>query len=1199
VRSCEDDLSQRWFSVHSVTAFPELPAEVPMNRYSVFFALLVAASFAVHSPHAGESASSSGDEKKALAARRAQTQASEPVSFIQEFLAKAQPAPGEPAGTPQVLFVTVAHPTETHLAEAFDHNVEALQDGLQAAGYLFDSSWIPWTMHEPRDQFDDEKKEEEARRVEDSLPGVLLFRNKSRERNPYGDGLIVFLVTEKPTGGIALAQMEAASAILAKTKITVGKQLRILGPSFSGSLASLVPAVNGLLQAAPEVEQVFLRSGSLTGGHAAMCAVKRIASAWPRVAVDFGSTSHDYEERIAFIQDSLRRLGISQEHTAILTEGESLYGDMYEIVQSFAAEEKEGTELPPPCAVADRENDSKRHADIVHMWRVPFPRDISSVRAGYESQGLFDNYSPAEPWKRFLTLKQTEEGPGDSIRTFGGPETMAAKESVLFGISEFLKKHEIQAAIILATNEQDRYFLSQFLHVNNSGVRVVVLDPTRLFLRGATAQFRGDMFVGEFPMLPLLHDWTGKEDDRAGHVFPDDVSQGIYFAAIDLLADRTRKLRWFREYSAPNFAQDFNLPQRPPLYLVALGSSATWPVAELAKPPVTSDPSQPGSVEMPFTLFSHCPQANAGCTQPSEPAYTTSLLISRFWKTLFAAVILATAVYCFGFWYANPILSGVFASFEPSESWRFWLFKVTIPAAIAGTAFHILSWSVEIPSAAGWWRWCEVLTIVAPLAIALSAAGKALGPSQLPWHPRILLPLAAVVVALALALNVQFFLARPYSGRSTGAILNTFREMHWESGLSLLPTGMLLLLAVLFWACESANGAILLRGAPPLPKFENNVRISTQRGMEMAAIGQPAPLTWRMRWIWLAWVVAAAAVYAMHFVSHPFLEITTLESHRITQLVLAASATVSVLLLFELMQFIRLWFELRDLLRALDRVEFRRSFVPIQDFNWRSLWSFTGTSFESRRAINKAQIDCLSDLVLRHGFAKLQTAATALEDLRREYNTSDLNAISRAKFRADMRFFFSKLQEAGNEAARVLEDPSTAPQSAGAPLEYLPWQVIQCNCKEEDRFSNEAEELKKAPGWRQGAERMVCLMYIGFIHTIIGRLHTLLVSIAFMFSLIALAVAIYPFAPFAPLLASGFGLLALVAWAFFKVFKEMNEDKVLARIVSGEDGKAKGGAYSKFAEAIALPLLTLASSLLPGGAGRLLELVQTLFNHGQ
>ena len=102
-----------------------------------------------------------------------------------------------------------------------------------------------------------------------------------------------------------------------------------------------------------------------------------------------------------------------------------------------------------------------------------------------------------------------------------------------------------------------------------------------------------------------------------------------------------------------------------------------------------------------------------------------------------------------------------------------------------------------------------------------------------------------------------------------------------------------------------------------------------------------------------------------------------------------------------------------------------------------------------------------------------------------------------------------------------------------------------------------------------------------------------------MFSTMALAVTIYPFEPFSPLVFTGFLLLALIGWAFFKVFKEMDTDAILSRIVNGDDRKLQGSFYTKFAEAIALPLLTVGSSLLPGGAGRLLELAQTLFNHGQ
>jgi hypothetical protein len=68
---------------------------------------------------------------------------------------------------------------------------------------------------------------------------------------------------------------------------------------------------------------------------------------------------------------------------------------------------------------------------------------------------------------------------------------------------------------------------------------------------------------------------------------------------------------------------------------------------------------------------------------------------------------------------------------------------------------------------------------------------------------------------------------------------------------------------------------------------------------------------------------------------------------------------------------------------------------------------------------------------------------------------------------------------------------------------------------------------------------------------------------------------------------------------FFKVFSEMDTDPILSRIVNGDDRKLQGNFYMKFAEALALPLLALGSSVLPGGAGRLLSIVQTVLNHAQ
>ena len=100
------------------------------------------------------------------------------------------------------------------------------------------------------------------------------------------------------------------------------------------------------------------------------------------------------------------------------------------------------------------------------MWGLSFPRDISSLRSGYEQQGILQSRSLTQPWNKVLELSGNDESEGDTVKSFGGSSTIAVQESILFGISEFLKKHAIRAVIIAATNEEDRFFfsLNSFTH---------------------------------------------------------------------------------------------------------------------------------------------------------------------------------------------------------------------------------------------------------------------------------------------------------------------------------------------------------------------------------------------------------------------------------------------------------------------------------------------------------------------------------------------------------------------------------------------------------------------------------------------------------------------------------------------------------------------------------------------------------------
>jgi hypothetical protein len=1189
------------------------PAEVrdAMNRYTLMFAALLAASFTVHPSGGGGTDKKPSDKEKEVQVGRPGPELSDPVGIIQAFLKQTQPEqPGAPEH-PRILFAMVPHPTETHLAEAFDHNVDALQDGLQAAGYLFDSSWIPWKFHQPRDQFDDETKEETARLRENEFPGVLLFRRNRPNQDPYHEGVVVFLIGERPVGGIYRSEVQKAIEIIDKSGISLSEEIRILGPTYSGSLPSLAPVVEDLLGADKQAQSVFIRSGSFSGCGAAYRTLRLLNGLPRKVKIDLGSTNHDSSQRIAFVRSEMGRIGIDPEHIAILTEGETLYGEAYRSavrVENLVDATKANPELEKNKGIqVDEKEDSlcQKNLEISGMWSIPFPRDISSLRAGYENQGLFDSYSPEQPWKRYLNLKNEEQGEGDSVHKFGGTATVAAQESVMFGISEFLKKHDILAAMILASNEQDRYFLTQFLHANNSRVRVVVLDPTRIFLRGSTSQFRGDLFVGEFPLLPWLHDWTVGRDVMAGHIFADHTSQGIFYASIDLFADKAQPLRWYSEYSEPDWTGT-NPVLRPPMYLVALGGNATWPIAEQTPNPVSSTSTDPWQMAMPFVLFSHSLAEKSVPFLPTPPLAATTLLTVRgIWKFLFFFLAGLVVAVCIFFWCANPAARSLFSSFDPSRAARFWIFKVAIPGAVAGCAFRVMAWSVAIPASASsnavvWWRWAEAFTVLAPLVIAISAVAKAMGPNTLPWNWRMLFPAIPPAVALLAIVAPSAFGGDRFSP-DIGATLNTFREMHWESGLSLVPTAMLFLAAILIWSCQASYGSALLDAAPPLPDIPRNLRISDEQAKKIAAIGRPIPITWRAKWLWVAWFFAAMAIVLGQFRFRPFRQITTLETKSVTQLVFVVSATITILIVLDLLQFFWLWVEFRTLLHTLHRHDFKRSFVPITDFDWRSLWTFTGVSFQGRRAINSSHIEALVELARKHGLTQFEPYAAKLERMRIYYDVVEPDSVARRKFVVSRRLFFCILNEVGKQIMVLLDDPKRVPvHEAAAPKEPQPPCVLVCNCKEEaGHYQNEVEELTKIPAWQRAAERFICLMYIGFIQAIVARLHTQLISISAGFSLMVLGIAIYPFQPLSPLMLAGLVLLVVIAVTFYKVFKEMDTDPILSRIVNGDDRKLQGNFYAKYAESMALPLLTLASSLLPGGASRLLELAQTFFNQSQ
>lgn len=1152
-------------------------------------------------------------------------------AFLQRFIEKGS---NHNASLFRLMFATVPDPIDTHLAAAFDHDVSAIEDGIEDSNYFFDSSWIPWATADPYSSLADATKASAIHDAELTFPGILLFRKATYAGDgnlgeaAYNASLIVILLAEKPTEGVSICQAEHAIDLLKDKEIqySFAGPLRILGPTFSGSFASMLPTLNIL--AAPysksrrEPLHVLLRSGSVTEEEAAedMLSKLRFTPDRETLTIDLGSSVYTNESQVDFVLRQGRAWGINPNQIAVLSEDESRFGQ----------------------SVLRSRSDP---------WKLSFPRDISALRSSYERQGILEDVSPARTVRRYLKLSNEEQHEGDSVESFGGDQTVAAQESVLFGIASFLKTHDIRIVVIVATNEADRYFLSEFIHANVSDLRVVIVGATRLFLRGTTSQFWGDLFVSSFPMLPRLYEWTGGDEfgSPANHrprIFPDEGSQGIYFAARDLWAEESVPNGYRKplpDYAHPLWEQIAMQGSYPPIYISAMSNGGMWPVSDGNYVPVsrteTLAPADAGNptrnrasntnwfLRMPFPFANHfiVPMQLQG----PAPYALPKINLAHYWQLLFWVLTGLCVVYCGGTVYANPVTRSKFSYLYPTWDWRHWGLVVVLPALLSQCCFLVLMFASDLPKdIPGTYRegfiaayWSASLVPLCMLAVAVLKAlaahtasqayrqritnppppnepGFTLGDSaEFEIRPKYVGGICALALSL-IGLPIATLYLHPTRDYLINGTLNTYREMHWESGLSLVPTAFLLLLAILLWSYQAIVAIHLLHPRPRIATFDSDERVSDIRAQAIADAAEPFPSGKKSRWFWGANGIAVGSLALCWVAWSPLRSITSLEPIPVTYAILTLALIPTILLLCDIIQFLWIWAEMRGLLQALLRHPFRRSFLPIHDFSWQNIWSFSSGSFHERRKTLAGVIDAMLELARTDRTLVGEDLLDRFRKRRADYSKLDLSTISVCEYREDLRDTYEQMANIGDRVAKLYEESIRKKTADAAPEKPAPQIIVKCQSKDDDRWGEERRSLETLSPITRVYEAFLCRLLVAFVQCLLARLRTLAISIAGLFSLVGLAVAIYPFRPAHALAFIGIVLFGVVAVSLFLVFSQMDKDPVLARILNGDPARLEWSFYGKFIEALAPPLLALSSSLLPGGAGRLLLLMQSLFGHG-
>ena len=129
--------------------------------------------------------------------------------------------------------------------------------------------------------------------------------------------------------------------------------------------------------------------------------------------------------------------------------------------------------------------------------------------------------------------------------------------------------------------------------------------------------------------------------------------------------------------------------------------------------------------------------------------------------------------------------------------------------------------------------------------------------------------------------------------------------------------------------------------------------------------------------------------------------------------------------------------------------------------------------------------------------------------------------------------------------------------------------------------ANFDKQVAALPPYISAAEEFFLLPYMGFIKNILGRIHTIALSIVCVFVAMTLAVSVYPFDPL-PLIGAVFLILfAVVGVSLLLAYAEMCRDATLSRIANTNPGELGWEFWAKMLALGAGPLFGLLITLFP------------------
>lgn len=1120
------------------------------------------------------------------------------------------------------VIATVPNPVSTHLPLSFDRILEIIQQAAQDNDYSYESSWLPWNEPKEYARLPDQRSAEDAEEQQEKQPGVLVFRNPSSLIPASGGegGLAVFVVSELPTGGINQEEFDNALAWIQQLGgVSVGGELRILGPSFSGSLPSLYKALQ------------FQKTGAFPGKL--------------RFRVFSGSVTSD--SLYTWFKEKLREEDLGSFKTAM--EGDAIqmdrfcnyieYQGYYTNSVAFLSEDETafGGKREDPTKPTKKEP-CNSSGGPTYLY---YPRDIATLRSAYEQQSIFNSSKQASGANNVATtlrgdLTEPANNEHDTVRSYGGQLTPLAQESVLLAITDTLRSKKIEFVVVRSTNSLDQIFLGQFLRRSLPEARIVMDGADLLFRRGDEgASLRGVMLLSTYPLLTWQQEWTSSEyrpltwhqssplpplpgKGESYRIFGEDSAEGVYVAARELIPDQSAADKVppvpIADYAPPAWArspEDRDWDLRPATWLTVIGHRQFWPVAVINS--FTLQPSAAGSI-----LPTNCDLEDTRIAIAGDPNPMARLPV-EFWVLLILCLFWALfhLLWCWRGSISPQPAPFRLAYFAPVPRWQHSVL-IGLGSVFVGAA------AVTVAAGAGLLRWdpssWNALALSLILLIFLFAYSACVKNYQLPPmtgatptdpDPILCRVFAAVVSILFLSLFARHQLGLIRELKTANRIPVFWRSVHWLSGVSPLLPKLLLLGGMYCWFWSCLRGLALFGNDRPLLPSTVDLRLPEGEPEERALRYRKHALPNNKGTLCMfsgeegehiedCALPLGGFYFRVFLVVFPITAIicrTVLHDDALRSL---GERSVGVFIFFWVTLCIALmlsdaaqcwstWRRLRTLLGYLDRLPLRRTLNALQGLTWRSVWAMSGNVLADRYCLISRQLEALGHLE--------NQMKEWIPDNVNEAKTRDKLQDKMAAFHKNqIRHFVDWYVGLGDKPIETVEPLREVQEEMASLAGFVLAKVLIPSWRTETdslifdsmRTTDKEQEMSKGPRIAPNiphhilaGEEFLVLPYLGFIQNILGRIRTIVLGSLCLFVATTLAVSSYPFDPLPVLGGIFLAVFVITGTTIVVIYAGMHRDATLSYITDTSPGELGGEFWRQVFTFGVGPLIGLLTTLFP------------------